>query len=323
MEQIFYSSDSVIIYYSAIVITLGIAAGLFFSYSLYASAGGNRLGYCVMIIPAVFLSVIFSRILHWYCHAEQYSSLYSALTNYANGGFVLSGVFAGVILAVLLVRLLRLCDSAARLFDCLAPGMCLTFSFIRLSSLFNYSCRSKISIENADYQRLPFAASFTDAGGVSEYRFAVFFAEFVVLLILFILITVFYFRHSSEKSCEHGSTANMFISWYSAIEMMADSTRYDSSFAQFNGFISVVQMVCAAILVFVLVFYSIRYVKKSGIRCAIPLWVLFLVALGITGVSEYLVQRHGNWYLSCYFAMAIGCFGMAGINDVVRRRAAL
>jgi len=34
---------------------------------------------------------------------------------------------------------------------------------------------------------------------------------------------------------------------------------------------------------------------------------LWLVALGCGGFTEYLVQRHGDWYLRCYGAMALCC----------------
>ena len=34
--------------------------------------------------------------------------------------------------------------------------------------------------------------------------------------------------------------------------------------------------------------------------------------LGVVGITEYLVQRHGDWYLSCYGAMGLACVLMAG-----------
>ena len=40
-------------------------------------------------------------------------------------------------------------------------------------------------------------------------------------------------------------------------------------------------------------------------------WMKDCLVLGGTGASEYLVQRHGNWYLGCYSAMAVCCFLMA------------
>ena len=42
-------------------------------------------------------------------------------------------------------------------------------------------------------------------------------------------------------------------------------------------------------------------------------WLLWWAALGGGGYCEYLVQRHGGWYLSCYFAMSICALIMAFI----------
>ena len=38
-----------------------------------------------------------------------------------------------------------------------------------------------------------------------------------------------------------------------------------------------------------------------------------------TGVCEYLVQRHGDWYLSCYLAMAVTCYFMARLPYAMYR----
>ena len=43
----------------------------------------------------------------------------------------------------------------------MAAGLCLTLALIRLSSLFNTTCRGRIVINNEAYQRLPWAVSWT------------------------------------------------------------------------------------------------------------------------------------------------------------------
>ena len=61
-----------------------------------------------------------------------------------------------------------------------------------------------------------------------------------------------------------------------------------------------------------LVYYSIHSIKANGMRFYHWLgWLGFLASLGATGGSEYLVQRHGNWYMFCYPAMSLCCIGMA------------
>ena len=40
----------------------------------------------VLLPAAVFFSVVFCRLIHWYCHMEQYTGLLNALTDYSGGG---------------------------------------------------------------------------------------------------------------------------------------------------------------------------------------------------------------------------------------------
>ena len=56
------------------------------------------------------------------------------------------GALLGVWLAALIVKKLGFERSIARLLDAFAPGAALAVAFIRLSALFNSSCRSKIAV---------------------------------------------------------------------------------------------------------------------------------------------------------------------------------
>ncbi|MDO4528624.1 MAG: prolipoprotein diacylglyceryl transferase, partial [bacterium] len=134
-------TDDLILYWSAIVIALGIAACFARSQALYTSYAGNGRALWVLFPIAVVLSVFFCRILHWYCHTEQYAGLISALTDYSSGGYVLPGAILGTFLAALIVRGLGFTDNVSRLLDAVAPGGALAVAFIRLSALFNSSCR--------------------------------------------------------------------------------------------------------------------------------------------------------------------------------------
>ena len=81
MEAIAIYSGSTIIYWSSIVICLAVAAWFALSYSLYTANGGNKDDMWIFLPIAVFLSVLFSRFIHWYCHTEQYSGMFSALSD--------------------------------------------------------------------------------------------------------------------------------------------------------------------------------------------------------------------------------------------------
>ena len=309
MTEIAFSDGSTIIYFSSIIIALGTASCFCLIWSLYKANGGKTTVLCLFLLLSTILSITLSRILHWYCHSEQYESFITAVTNYSTGDFVLSGVFIGILISYFVSSLFNANDSRLIL-DCTAPGLTVLIMLIRISCLFNSSCRSKIKVSNQALQRLPFASAIFDTAGKMEYRFAAFFIEAILLAVLLILLLVFFskIRNTPAKKgrSNSGGVWLMFILWYSVIEVVMDSTRYDSSFVPFNGFVSVVQTFCGAMMLAVLIYYSIRSVKADGLKLYHWLiWAGWFISLGGAGISEYLVQRHGDWYLSCYFLMSI------------------
>lgn len=302
-------TDSLTLYWSAIVIALGIAACFAMSQALYTSYAGNGRALWVMFPLAVIFSVFFCRLIHWYCHTEQYAGFFSALTDYSAGGYVLPGAILGTFLAALLVRGLGFTDNVSRLLDAIAPGGALAVAFIRLSALFNSSCRGKIAVKTPALQHLPLASP-VYSSSADDYRFATFFVQFLLMLLVFDILYRFYTKRRNRPMkgglSRDGHTARMFLLLYGAVELIMDSTRYDSSFLQFNGFVSVVQIISAVLIVYVLVHYSVLSVKVNGLRFIHWLrWILFIAALGGGGMCEYLVQRHGDWYLKCYAGMGL------------------
>ena len=212
-----------------------------------------------------------------------------------------------------------------KLGDAVAPGGALCIAFIRLSALFDSSCRSKIIITAPALQHLPLASAISSASGATEYRFATFFVQFLIMLVMTAALLRFFLRRGEAPMKgdmdRHGHTARMFLAFYSALELVMDSTRYDSSVFHFTflkglnpyvGFISLIQLVAAICLACVLVYYSTRSVRVNGLGLRHwVLWAGFFLSLVATGVSEYMVQRHGDWYLGCYTVMALSCAVMA------------
>ena len=109
-----------------------------------------------------------------------------------------------------------------------------------------------------------------------------------------------------------GNAARMFLVFYSASELVLDSTRYDSSFLPINGFVSIVQIIAAVCMLLLLIRYSRLSIRANRRRYwHWILWILWLAALAGGGYTEYLVQRHGGWYLSCYTGMSLCALVMA------------
>ena len=102
-------------------------------------------------------------------------------------------------------------------------------------------------------------------------------------------------------------------------QAVLDSTRYDSLFLRSNGFVSMVQILGAVMMVTAIVLFSIRMVKNMGFKwIQILLWVLILGALGAAGYMEYYVQRHGNEAAFAYTVMGAGLAVAIAVTLVIR-----
>ena len=226
-------------------------------------------------------------------------------------------MFLGLLLVGLLAAKLRFADSAAALFDALAPGAALGIALFRLSALFNSSCRGSIAITPEILHRLPFTSEVEVAAGVTEYRFATFFVQFILLLIFTVVLAAFFLRHRADEKKwgrQRGYVAGLFLTVYSAMEIILDSTRYDSCVLRSNGFVSVVQIVSALTIVVILAVYCRRSVKANGRHWYhFALWGGYVLSLAAVGGSEYFVQRHRDWFIGCYSVMTLGLILMVTV----------
>ena len=316
MNPIAVYSGSTVLYWSAIIITAGLLAALFMSLSVQVSHRGRIVSMMLFFPLAVLFSVPLCRVLHWYCHQEQYGGFLKAVTDYTAGSYVLPAAIPGIWLAAALASRLDDRDSM-KLLDAAAPGIALAVAFVKLSALFTSACRSKIPVTTDLLQHLPFAAGITNSAGVTEYRFATFFVHFLLMLLLCAWLLRFFYKHRfipMRAGRQEGSTVHMLLLYYSATEFVLDSTRYDSSFLPINGFVSIVQIITAVCILLLLIHYSRLSILANRLRWwHWLLWVLWLAALAGIGMTEYLVQRHGDWYLRCYGGMAFCCLVLAFI----------
>ena len=316
MNPIAMILGSHVIYWNAVVIVLGVAACFCLTMALFTAHGGRAAAIWLLLPLAIALSLPLARFVNWYCHSEKYLSFWKAMTDYSYGDYCLAGVVLGTGLAGGIVYLLGFTQNLRRLYDCLAPGAALGIAFIRLSELFTNADRAKAVVTNPVYQRLPFSTEITSTG---EWRIATFFFQFLMMLLIFALLMRFFVKRRrwpmKAGQPRDGHVALMFLTWLSALDLMSDSSRYDASFLRLNGFVSMVQIVSAVTLLAVLVIYSRRSIRANGRSPRLViLWVVFFLAVGLTGFLEWLVQRHGNWYLFCYFVMSLSCLALAFVD---------
>ena len=277
MNNAYFMLGDFQVYYSSVVITAGIFLCWVMTLYLYWRSGRNTAAVHVFAVFAFVLSVIISRFLHWYFNSESYSSFLSAMTDYS------------------------------------------LIAFIRLSALFNNTCKGKMIIKNESFQFLPIAYPVADAAGNISYRFATFFVQFLVMLVVALLVWNLYFKQQStkmRKPCpKTGNVARLAMVFYGAVEIIADSTRYDSplmhfkfiSFLnQYSAFISLAQVFAAAMMLGILIYYSVKSIRGYGFSWLHPLcWVMFGAGIfGVGKLGEYNVQRYAT-YGRCYAIMAV------------------
>ena len=122
-----------------------------------------------------------------------------------------------------------------------------------------------------------------------------------------------------RKKLRDGDVGLLFVLLYGACQIILDSTRYDSLFMRANGFVSLVQILGLAGVVFAIVIFSIRMVKARGFKWFYLLfWVALLALMGAAGYMEYYVQRHGDEAAFAYKNMGACLAGIVLVALVIR-----
>ena len=305
MDKIAFYSGSTAIYWNSVILTLAAATAICLFLAFYLGKSGNGAAGFAVVPVSMVLSLVFARFFHWYCQSDSYTGFTAAMTNYAEGGYALMGVFLGCVLAAALTRVICLHRNLPEMLDAMSIAACAGMAVGRLSALFNASDRGQV-LES--FRSLPIASPVNNAvSGAVEYRLATFALQSMVALALFIGLAVFYNKGQKRGKLRDGDTCLLFLLFYGASQVVLDSTRYDSLFFRSNGFVSVVQVLGAVALVLTVILFSRRMVKARGLRAwQIFLWLLIGIAIGGAGYMEYYVQRRGNEALFAYSVMS-GC----------------
>lgn len=318
MNSVAFCFGTHIIHWNAIVIFFGILAGFFLSYAVYTAHSGRGSAMWVMFAMSIVTGAVLCRLLHFWCNQEMYGS-FAGILDGNSGGFFLPVLPLAVAVSASLACRFGFGASVNAMLDATAPGLAISMAFIRLSHLFSNVCRSKIKFSSLGFHSLPVAVKVTDAAGNMEFRFASFFISFMILSASAILLTAAYYserRNEMKHPCpRYGHVWKLFVILFYSSELFIDSTRADSTFAYFkllaglnkySAFVSLAQIAAALALILVLLFYFRCSVSANGKKAY--QWILaalFVLGLSGTGVSEYLVQRHGNLFYRYYSLMII------------------
>lgn len=308
MDKIAYYWGGHTIYWSSILLTLAAGVAICFFLSRYLKQEDPLAAGFLAVPMSIALSLLFARLLHWYCRTDSYDSLWKALTEPNVGGYALLGVFAGCLLAALLLRVTKATRNLPRMLDCMAYAAAAGIAVGRLSAFFNTTDRGQILTV---LQFLPFAYPVTNTvSGAQEYRLATFLFQALVSLGIFLWLN----RYDRRRHRD-GDLTLRFLLVYGASQVVLDSTRYDKLFFRSNGFISIVQVAGAVALVIAVVFAAVRMARSRGFRLwYIPAWLGILALLGGAGFMEYYVQRHGDLALFSYSVMTLCLSAVVGVT---------
>ncbi|MBR6096307.1 MAG: prolipoprotein diacylglyceryl transferase [Oscillospiraceae bacterium] len=299
------------VYWRSILWALAALAAIFMAVALRLWQRKPLAPLLIALPFALVLSVLCARLIHWYCSYESYASLGAALGNLRGGGYSLLGVFAGTALSLALLRLLGLTDNLPGLLDALSPAAAFGIALGRWAELFTSADRGKMILEAEALHRLPFSVPVVNAGGLSEWRFATFAFQSIWAGIVFLILLLRFLipgrMQEQRRSWREGNVFCLFLLLYGCGQVLLDSTRYDALYLRSNGFVSLVQIACAAALIGVTALYSVRSIRVHGFHWYHPaLWLLALLGLGLAGVMEWFVQRHGDEYVLAYGLMLAG-----------------
>lgn len=296
------------------MLAMAVVAAVCMFLGLRLASGDFTIGTFLTVPFGVLLSMVLGRFVHWYCNPDSYKGLLAALTDYSSGNYALVGVFAGCALTACIFWLLGLVKDMPGTLDCMAVAGALGMAVGRLNHLFNSFDRGMIV---HTVRSLPLVYPVENAvSGEPEYRLATFMLQAIVAGVLFVVLIAFYLLKGKNSK---GDTCLLFLLAHGASQILLDSTRYDSLFLRSNGFVSLVQILGAVLVVLSIVLFSVRLVRSRGWKWwFVLLWVAVVGMLICAGIMEYLVQRRGSEAAKFYYVMTASLVAVIAIGVMIR-----
>lgn len=319
MNRIAFIFGNYVIYWNSLMLALAGLTALCFFLAFYLPRSRNATAASITLPLAAALSLVLARFIHWYCRTGSYTSLTSAMTDFTGGSFALVGVFAGCILTALVLRILWVHRNLPQMLDAMSLAGAAGIALGRMACFFTSADRGQIL---NSLQTLPWAYPVVNSvSGAVEYRLATFVIQAIIAGSLFLILSIFYL--TGRRRLKDGDTTLVFLLCYCASQILLDSTRYDSIYFRSNGFVSVVQVLSAVVLAFVIVCFSVRLVRSRGFKgWYLALWLNILALLGGAGYMEYHVQRHGREALFAYSVMGV-CLTLIVVQTLIIRSMAV
>ncbi|MBQ6570273.1 MAG: prolipoprotein diacylglyceryl transferase [Clostridia bacterium] len=301
MENVAYYFGSATIYRSGMLVALGVLVAALCMIFLWKSIGGKLYSVNCFLVLSLMLGTLGSRLVYWYCCYEQYDSIFSAIFSVGHGGFSIFGAMIGVLLSALILCAMRIVNDMTRLFDCIAPSGALAIAIGRLAGFFTADDKAKTFNEGALPQGFPFSVKvINEVTGTSEWRFPTFFYESLAAAAIFMMCIFLFNAVYFKRTIRKGVVFWIFLSFYGATQAVLESTRYDALFLHSNGFLSLMQMACAAMLLVSIVVVGIKGLRSLDRKNPTFLFISTLALMGAAGYLEYYVQRHGSLSVSIY-----------------------
>ena len=318
MDKIAFITENALIYWSPIILAIsGLAAALIYL-AVYTGRGGKLTPAFVSIPMAAVLGIVIGRLFHWYCRTGSYESFQTAITDFSRGDFALVGMFIGCMLTAGLLRLVRLSNDMPKMLDAMSVGGCIGISMGRLASLFNSTSRGMLISGDVGF---PFTYPLINpVSGVAENRLATFMIQSAVTALIALgLLTYMLVQAIRKRKIKSGDIFLLFLSAYSISQIVCDSTRNDALVFRSNGCVSMVQILGAVALAFVIVMFSVRLVKNRGFRFwYLAFWVAIAGLFGLAGYMEYFVQNNGVKAAFAYSMMSGALIAVYAVMLVMR-----
>ena len=291
MNQTAVILNSVTLYWYSIVLALAAAAGVCFYLACCAHEKIDPVCAAASALLSVGFSLVFSRLIYWYCRPYSFADWKQALTVPASTCHALLGAFIGCLLTALLLQ--RFAGGLLRLLDCMSTAGCGAIALGRLAFFFADGDRGRILTGTT---RLPWAYPILNpSSGLPEYRLATFLFQAAIAGVLFLVLAGLFFAPGIRRRMKRGSITLLFLMVYSASQVILDSTRYDSLYLHSNGFVSLIQILAALTLACTIAVCSFRAVKGGGVKKWMwAAWLLIPCLFGGAGYMEYYIQRHGK-----------------------------